>query len=962
MQNDHRALSSSRITALRAPTAPQHLNLHTMQRPIQRPLRSSAIERARSKKAAAKAAMGNAADDDSDSGGDVVDSEGGDSPVVSGTVVSAARSHKDAAASTEHLDADGAALKKPPTFRERMGYGGISGQCGVQPPIVPSDRLYGRDRKPSLEVLSTAAHAGGAKLRAVVTATMFAKKPWRKTGSMDQEELPAFDRTKLFDEEEALVQLEGHHTSITIHRTDELPHDWRIAHPMIQLSIINGYTGHLLRKSVVERPATTQHEVGPGGGVLPFLLPILTKPFGLRGSMTRMPNWEEELLVAEDFAYLLHPRVFFLLELLDFDPESREAPPCSWRGDYLADRPHPAGMRPFAWGFLKPISGSMGQPGHANLLRPMPLRLQLYRWQTTARPQANQPAVWAQYLAAGRQAYSSTVFMTIRPQKAPEALPVKFPHRPTAAHHAEEGRLSYERMQEDTARGSGNAAANAADLRPATASCLTSSLRLPGLTNLPKRNGGACFIPNAPLHTLPAGANGATAISISPDGVLLAIALEERSHVMLAVHDLSSGRRRALIHAHHRTVHELCWSAEGDTLVSVSADGTAKLWRPQADGSAEPPEAAFATLTHPSFVYCARMQPKGPIGRGAPLPGGAATPRFVLTGCNDCTLRLWDAENEVLLSAKKQHKARINCVAWPSESLIFSADSSGVVKQWELIGRDPTELKMVSSIEKRELEGVPLNSITLHPNRRRLLLQTRKNQLLALDTRLQHFSARYIGNTCTEYHIRASYSPDGRYVIAGSEDGNWYLWAEESGELLLDGQPAGFSGPLLQAAWSPAHHVLALCGYGAHNPVRVYTFAVGKPALDPKIDRQLPSPFGLTADAAASVVGGGAGGGGRGGRNGGSGGEAGIGGAVISGVSAGSCAGGGGGGGGGSCAGAGCGGGVDASALSAQRSARRGTRQVVSMGFDEAKRLGEDLTLRRKAAAADARAGNAASE
>ena len=92
---------------------------------------------------------------------------------------------------------------------------------------------------------------------------------------------------------------------------------------------------------------------------------------------------------------------------------------------------------------------------------------------------------------------------------------------------------------------------------------------------------------------------------------------------------------------------------------------------------------------------------------------------------------------------------------------------------------------------------VPINSVALHPNRRRLLLQTRNHQLLALDTRLQHFSARYQGHKVGDYHIRASYSPDGRFVVAGSDDGRFYAWAEESGHLLVDG---------LAVILSPARH------------------------------------------------------------------------------------------------------------------------------------------------------------
>lgn len=73
-----------------------------------------------------------------------------------------------------------------------------------------------------------------------------------------------------------------------------------------------------------------------------------------------------------------------------------------------------------------------------------------------------------------------------------------------------------------------------------------------------------------------------------------------------------------------------------------------------------------------------------------------------------------------------------------------------------------------------------------------------------------------------DYHIRAMYSPDGRYVVAGSDDGSLFAWVEESGDRIFDGFMVGFHGPLLQLAWSATDHVLAMCSYGAANPVLVY--------------------------------------------------------------------------------------------------------------------------------------------
>ena len=141
---------------------------------------------------------------------------------------------------------------------------------------------------------------------------------------------------------------------------------------------------------------------------------------------------------------------------------------------------------------------------------------------------------------------------------------------------------------------------------------------------------------------------------------------------------------------------------------------------------------------------------------------------------------------------------------------------------------------------------MPINSVTPHPTRRtRLLVQTRKSQLMCLDHRMQHFSTRYVGHRCESYHVRAAYSPDGRFVVAGSEDGCFYAWSEETGDLLIDGMTVGFSGPLLQISWSSQQHVMALCGYGPDNPALIYYF-------DKDVAAENPSPLPPSPRSAAA--------------------------------------------------------------------------------------------------------------
>ena len=94
------------------------------------------------------------------------------------------------------------------------------------------------------------------------------------------------------------ARLREGHISLTVHRTDELPHTSSIAHPLVCVTLVDSRSGRLLRKSVPSRPGVTAHE----GETVSRLLPIMTKPFRLAGAGgTRLPAWEEELLIAESY-------------------------------------------------------------------------------------------------------------------------------------------------------------------------------------------------------------------------------------------------------------------------------------------------------------------------------------------------------------------------------------------------------------------------------------------------------------------------------------------------------------------------------------------------------------------------------------------------------------------------------------------------------------------------------------
>ena len=71
--------------------------------------------------------------------------------------------------------------------------------------------------------------------------------------------------------------------------------------------------------------------------------------------------------------------------------------------------------------------------------------------------------------------------------------------------------------------------------------------------------------------------------------------------------------------------------------------------------------------------------------------------------------------------------------------------------------------------------------------------------------------------------IRARFSPDGRYVIAGSEDGRVYVW-ETSSNLRVAAALSivSYPQPLCDVSWHPTQHVLALTCFGGESPTLIY--------------------------------------------------------------------------------------------------------------------------------------------
>lgn len=81
-------------------------------------------------------------------------------------------------------------------------------------------------------------------------------------------------------------------------------------------------------------------------------------------------------------------------------------------------------------------------------------------------------------------------------------------------------------------------------------------------------------------------------------------------------------------------------------------------------------------LPHPSFVYCAEISSK----------------HLIATGCYDRILRLWSKHSKTdydVAQEFERHEGFITSICFNKKSdLILSADSVGIIMQWEYSEQD----------------------------------------------------------------------------------------------------------------------------------------------------------------------------------------------------------------------------------------------------------------------------------
>ncbi|KAM4042224.1 autophagy-related protein 16-1 isoform 3-T3 [Anomaloglossus baeobatrachus] len=166
----------------------------------------------------------------------------------------------------------------------------------------------------------------------------------------------------------------------------------------------------------------------------------------------------------------------------------------------------------------------------------------------------------------------------------------------------------------------------------------------------------------------------------------------------------------------------------------------------------------------------------------------------IVSGSHDRTLKLWDLRNKVCIKTVFAGSSCNDIVC--TEQCVMSGHFDKKIRFWDI--------RTECIVRELELHG-RITALDLNPERTELLSCSRDDQIKIIDLRAsavrQTFSAQ--GFKCGSDWTRVIFSPDGRFVAAGSAEGGLYFWNVMTGkvEKILGKH---HSSAINAVAWSPS--------------------------------------------------------------------------------------------------------------------------------------------------------------
>ena len=216
---------------------------------------------------------------------------------------------------------------------------------------------------------------------------------------------------------------------------------------------------------------------------------------------------------------------------------------------------------------------------------------------------------------------------------------------------------------------------------------------------------------------------------------------------------------------------------------------TRPLLRSRLDPRVKTPSRSHVQTGHTDFVSAVAVSPDG---------------RFIVSGSQDRTVKVWDAQSGALLRSLKGHTSVSAVAVSPDGCFIISGSWDQTVKVWDA----------QSGALLRSLGGHtgPVLAVAVSSDGRFIVSGSWDGTVKVWDAQSGALLRSLKGHT--DFVFDVAVSPDGRFLVSGLGDGTVKVWDAQNGELLCSLK--GHTGQVNTVAVSPDGRFL-VSGSGDHT-------------------------------------------------------------------------------------------------------------------------------------------------
>ncbi len=667
--------------------------------------------------------------------------------------------------------------------------------------------------------------------------------------------------------------------SIKILKTGPLEIESYIMHPFIVTSIVNIQTSRYIQKKIPDVPCFSVKEknliINKNSAemyefqenALDYIPPFSTPPYDLREKGESYAEWNEEFIINEDAANIFNPNTVLFFEILDYN-FNLPLENCSENG-----------INKIAWGFLKLVGYSQTYLGNH--------KVQLYRYKYN-RPDSYKlfqeknkidkrtPEILYEFNWIKKDPYPSYIEIDIRVENRPsvENLTGFMGWRYNKSVFLEEG--------EDINRETLKRSADRSKKKKFEELDMLANEKRKMLLRRKRGPSEYCILPDKLLFKLKTSKIGCLTIKFSEDGRYLACACSEISSLTsIKIYSMEDGNLKYHLKGHLNLIHDLVWAKNSQILFSASADGSLSIWTIPKEESNSSENLDFMdndrifkihTITHPSYVYSIAIYPQDD-----------KEIYILVTACFDGFIRVYiltlkhivhhdkfifeklelahqisvyeekdfqknpkkkvipnfnEPEKYTLLDRTVLDHRHPNTLVFDNNGILYVGDSQGAIHKYEVSIRFGKLLcTFISTIVNEKLNGDIINKIYLPPkdnnDKRLLIVHSRDNCIRQLDVNANRITNNYYGSKCSRSNIKSTISPDGQFILSGSELGKPHLWEFCGIDIDTSKYECEFIDSVSDVAWNKQYNMFALSGFGHEYPILVYVFEKDEIKLDP---------------------------------------------------------------------------------------------------------------------------------